>query len=63
MIFCFPVYRGTMSHSAPELLRFNREAVPVKARIITVVKCSVKPSHFNAPEDMSAASCSVPILS
>ena len=44
------------------LLRFNREAVRVQAGIITVVKCSVKRSHFNSPEDMTAACCSVPIL-
>ena len=59
----FSVYRGAMSHAAPVLLRVNREAVPVQASIITIVKCGVKPSHFKAPEDVSAACCSVPILS
>ena len=47
----------------PGCFVINREGIRVQTRIITIEKCGVKPSRFNAPEDMSAASYSVPSLS
>ena len=53
------VYPCTVSHAAPVLLRCQLRICPGTNSITTVMKCSTKQvaGHFDATEDMSAASC------